>query len=197
MLVRSTCFRKKLLLISSLNTCLLQGLISSFILCVADDRYPAEAVRAELSSQLNLSDKQLQMWFCHRRLKDRKGKDEDSPSTNANINVNVNANANVSRKKPRTEKQNPSQYGVALTSGPGDAAMLSGEQYAEEYSYENAERFTPEVRSCSISFNIPKLKDSLTHMSFNTGEALLAFSYFCYLFGFLWAYVSISLIEMF
>ncbi|XP_073266704.1 homeobox-DDT domain protein RLT2 isoform X2 [Populus alba] len=36
------------------------------------DTYPSEAVRAELSVQLGLSDRQLQMWFCHRRLKDRK-----------------------------------------------------------------------------------------------------------------------------
>lgn len=34
--------------------------------------YPSEAMRAELSVQLGLSDRQLQMWFCHRRLKDRK-----------------------------------------------------------------------------------------------------------------------------
>ncbi|KAJ6420476.1 hypothetical protein OIU84_027920 [Salix udensis] len=38
----------------------------------AVDTYPSEAVRAELSLQLGLSDRQLQMWFCHRRLKDRK-----------------------------------------------------------------------------------------------------------------------------
>ncbi|CAK7322695.1 unnamed protein product [Dovyalis caffra] len=38
----------------------------------AVDTYPSEAVRAELSVQLGLSDRQLQMWFCHRRLKDRK-----------------------------------------------------------------------------------------------------------------------------
>lgn len=34
--------------------------------------YPSEALRAELSVKLGLSDRQLQMWFCHRRLKDRK-----------------------------------------------------------------------------------------------------------------------------
>lgn len=34
--------------------------------------YPSEALRAELSTQLGLTDRQLQMWFCHRRLKDRK-----------------------------------------------------------------------------------------------------------------------------
>lgn len=109
----------------------------------AEDRYPAEAVRAELSTQLNLSDKQLQMWFCHRRLKDRKGKDEDS----TNVNANVNANANVARKKPRTEKQNMTQYpGAVLASEPGGAAVLPRDQFAEEYQYENSERFTPEVR---------------------------------------------------
>lgn len=34
--------------------------------------YPSEATRVELSKRLGLSDRQLQMWFCHRRLKDKK-----------------------------------------------------------------------------------------------------------------------------
>ncbi|XP_042493829.1 homeobox-DDT domain protein RLT1-like isoform X2 [Macadamia integrifolia] len=38
----------------------------------AVETYPSEAVRAELSVKLGLTDRQLQMWFCHRRLKDRK-----------------------------------------------------------------------------------------------------------------------------
>ncbi|XP_061355040.1 homeobox-DDT domain protein RLT2-like isoform X2 [Gastrolobium bilobum] len=38
----------------------------------AEEAYPSEALRAELSVKLGLSDRQLQMWFCHRRLKDRK-----------------------------------------------------------------------------------------------------------------------------
>ncbi|KAJ0985990.1 hypothetical protein J5N97_004346 [Dioscorea zingiberensis] len=38
----------------------------------AVDMYPSEALRAELSEKIGLSDRQLQMWFCHRRLKDRK-----------------------------------------------------------------------------------------------------------------------------
>ncbi|KAM1689192.1 hypothetical protein PS1_037005 [Malus domestica] len=36
------------------------------------ETYPSEAIRAELSEKLGLSDRQLQMWFCHRRLKDKK-----------------------------------------------------------------------------------------------------------------------------
>ncbi|KAJ7948365.1 Homeobox-DDT domain protein [Quillaja saponaria] len=38
----------------------------------AAEAYPSEALRAELSVKLGLSDRQLQMWFCHRRLKERK-----------------------------------------------------------------------------------------------------------------------------
>lgn len=38
----------------------------------AAEQYPSEAVRLELSEKIGLSDRQLQMWFCHRRLKDRK-----------------------------------------------------------------------------------------------------------------------------
>ncbi|CAI8617390.1 unnamed protein product [Vicia faba] len=38
----------------------------------AAEAYPSEALRAELSVKLGLSDRQLQMWFCHRRVKDRK-----------------------------------------------------------------------------------------------------------------------------
>ncbi|XP_052177400.1 homeobox-DDT domain protein RLT2 isoform X2 [Diospyros lotus] len=38
----------------------------------AVETYPSEKLRAELSVKLGLSDRQLQMWFCHRRLKDRK-----------------------------------------------------------------------------------------------------------------------------
>lgn len=116
-----------------------QLLISAHHLCDSEDRYPAEAVRAELSSQLNLSDKQLQMWFCHRRLKDRKGKDEDSPNTN------------VARKKPRTDKHSVSQYpGVVLASEASDPAVLATEHYGDEYLYEGQERFTPEVSKFSV-----------------------------------------------
>uniref|UniRef100_A0A0E0C5V6 Homeobox domain-containing protein n=1 Tax=Oryza meridionalis TaxID=40149 RepID=A0A0E0C5V6_9ORYZ len=38
----------------------------------AVEQYPSETLRAELSAKIGLSDRQLQMWFCHRRLKDRK-----------------------------------------------------------------------------------------------------------------------------
>lgn len=36
------------------------------------EQYPSESLRAELSAKIGLTDRQLQMWFCHRRLKERK-----------------------------------------------------------------------------------------------------------------------------
>ncbi|XP_073061093.1 homeobox-DDT domain protein RLT2-like isoform X2 [Primulina eburnea] len=45
----------------------------------AAESYPSEALRTELSVKLGLSDRQLQMWFCHRRLKDRKPATEKRP----------------------------------------------------------------------------------------------------------------------
>ncbi|XP_019440230.1 PREDICTED: homeobox-DDT domain protein RLT1-like isoform X2 [Lupinus angustifolius] len=38
----------------------------------AMETYPSEETRAVLSEKLGLSDRQLQMWFCHRRLKEKK-----------------------------------------------------------------------------------------------------------------------------
>ncbi|XP_027159398.1 homeobox-DDT domain protein RLT1 isoform X1 [Coffea eugenioides] len=37
-----------------------------------NETYPSEATRAVLMEKLGLTDRQLQMWFCHRRLKDKK-----------------------------------------------------------------------------------------------------------------------------
>ncbi|KAH9296230.1 hypothetical protein KI387_039818, partial [Taxus chinensis] len=35
-------------------------------------KYPSEAMKTQLSQQLGLSEKQVQGWFCHRRLKDKR-----------------------------------------------------------------------------------------------------------------------------
>lgn len=43
----------------------------------AENKYPSEEVRAKLSLQLGLSEKQMQIWFTHRRHKDRKDGVED------------------------------------------------------------------------------------------------------------------------
>lgn len=61
--------------------------------------YPSEAVRAELSVKLDLSDRQLQMWFCHRRLKDRKAS-EMAAATPAG-GGSVSCSGSSSHQEPR------------------------------------------------------------------------------------------------
>ncbi|KAE9599267.1 putative transcription factor & chromatin remodeling DDT family [Lupinus albus] len=45
----------------------------------AMETYPSEETRAVLSEKLGLSDRQLQMWFCHRRLKEKKDSQQKKP----------------------------------------------------------------------------------------------------------------------
>lgn len=47
------------------------------------ETYPSESLRADLSVKLGLTDRQLQMWFCHRRLKDRKIQQQPQSQTNS------------------------------------------------------------------------------------------------------------------
>ncbi|XP_027345471.1 homeobox-DDT domain protein RLT1-like isoform X1 [Abrus precatorius] len=49
------------------------------------DNYPSETMRVELSEKLGLSDRQLQMWFCHRRLKDKKDLPPKKPPRKAAV----------------------------------------------------------------------------------------------------------------
>ncbi|KAG5545205.1 hypothetical protein RHGRI_017628 [Rhododendron griersonianum] len=73
----------------------------------AVETYPSEALRAELSVKLGLSDRQLQMWFCHRRLKDRK-----TPPM----------------KRPRKEDASPAVgAAVGSSSGVGEEMVVGGE----------------------------------------------------------------------
>ncbi|KAK7400624.1 hypothetical protein VNO78_11847 [Psophocarpus tetragonolobus] len=67
----------------------------------AVDNYPSETMRQELSEKLGLSDRQLQMWFCHRRLKDKK----DLPS-----------------KKPQPQRKVPAE---PLPESPRDGHRLA------------------------------------------------------------------------
>lgn len=55
----------------------------SLLLLISEETYPSEATRADLSEKLDLSDRQLQMWFCHRRLKDKKDGQSKKPAKSA------------------------------------------------------------------------------------------------------------------
>lgn len=78
------------------------------------ESYPSEASRAELSEKLGLSDRQLQMWFCHRRLKDKKeGQTKESGSKKPR-----NAVAEGAEDEARSEHGSHSGSGSRSGSSP-------------------------------------------------------------------------------
>ncbi|KAM7271111.1 hypothetical protein ACFE04_030325 [Oxalis oulophora] len=95
--------------------------------------YPSESLRAELSLQLDLTDRQLQMWFCHRRLKDKKpppaGVHKDSspsPSLLVSTPVRYGHVGHVSRTGEPTTVVVVPRASTAHTSSTKQVVMMSG-----------------------------------------------------------------------
>ncbi|KAJ4703536.1 Homeobox domain-containing protein/DDT domain-containing protein [Melia azedarach] len=79
------------------------------------ETYPSEATRAELSEKLGLSDRQLQMWFCHRRLKDKKEKENPPKKMRKNVPV-------VMPESPIDELRTGAEPGSDYGSGSGSGS---------------------------------------------------------------------------
>ncbi|KAF2297763.1 hypothetical protein GH714_002611 [Hevea brasiliensis] len=78
------------------------------------EAYPSEAMRADLSQKLGLSDRQLQMWFCHRRLKDKK----ETPAKKPRKAVPLESPVEEMRAMaPEPEPEPGSDYGSGSGSG--------------------------------------------------------------------------------
>ncbi|KAF6155894.1 hypothetical protein GIB67_039225 [Kingdonia uniflora] len=79
------------------------------------ETYPSEAIRAELSVKLDLTDRQLQMWFCHRRLKDRKAAANGTP-----VSAGQSIDEMVAGETPGNEPAYELEYGSGSGSSPFD-----------------------------------------------------------------------------
>lgn len=79
------------------------------------ETYPSESTRAELSEKLGLSDRQLQMWFCHRRLKDKKEKENPPKKMRKNVAV-------VMPESPIDELRAGAEPGSDYGSGSGSGS---------------------------------------------------------------------------
>ncbi|KAL2627394.1 hypothetical protein AAZV13_07G170700 [Glycine max] len=86
----------------------------------AVDNYPSETMRVELSEKLGLSDRQLQMWFCHRRLKDKK----DLPSKKPPRKVLAEPLPDSPRDDPRLSLELANEYGSGSGSGSSPYARV-------------------------------------------------------------------------
>lgn len=81
----------------------------------AYDAYPPEDVRAELSKKLGLSDRQLQMWFCHRRLKSKR----EEAAKKQRVPSPADETTRVSGRGPEPASVSGSDSGSGPVSGPG------------------------------------------------------------------------------
>ncbi|XP_073301309.1 homeobox-DDT domain protein RLT1-like [Primulina huaijiensis] len=93
------------------------------------EMYPSEATRAELSEKLSLTDRQLQMWFCHRRLKDKKeaigmGATKTPPSGSVG-----RKDLSESPKEERLADEPGSRHGSGSASGSGSGSESSSSQF--------------------------------------------------------------------
>ncbi|XP_050204258.1 homeobox-DDT domain protein RLT2 isoform X2 [Mercurialis annua] len=129
----------------------------------AVETYPSEELRAELSVQLGLTDRQLQMWFCHRRLKDRKGppikrqrKDESpAPSaTQAGQEMGVETEVRNEVVAMHASASSPFTHGMdsrrVVTRTPGVAvARISTDMSAMKRYYESQQSIS-ELRAMAF-----------------------------------------------
>uniref|UniRef100_A0A2P2M0N7 Homeobox-DDT domain protein RLT1 isoform X3 n=1 Tax=Rhizophora mucronata TaxID=61149 RepID=A0A2P2M0N7_RHIMU len=90
----------------------------------ASETYPSEAMRAELSEKLGLSDRQLQMWFCHRRLKDKK----ETPGKKARKGATMMESPVDERRTAMPEPG--SDYGSGSGSGSGSSPYMEPRKMA-------------------------------------------------------------------
>ncbi|KAK9064263.1 hypothetical protein SSX86_015643 [Deinandra increscens subsp. villosa] len=115
----------------------------------ASDMYPSEAVRLQLSESLGLTDRQLQMWFCHRRLKDKKEGTVKGPvgeqkelmkSSKQELVVadrgGVGGSEHGSRSRSRHESRSPS------SSGSGSDSDSDSSQFNEPLVHSRAYELT-------------------------------------------------------
>lgn len=74
-------------------------------------------MRAELSQKLGLSDRQLQMWFCHRRLKDKKETPAKKPRKAVQLTESPVEEMRAVEPDPDPDPDPVSDYGSGSGSG--------------------------------------------------------------------------------
>lgn len=103
----------------------------------AVEKYPCEATRSRLTRELDLTEKQLQIWFTHRRYKDRRdGIDDEELISKAR----GSKHDHIHHEDPRASKKRE----IDLNSREGEdsedghpARVLAEEHYDEEFMGDN------------------------------------------------------------
>ncbi|XP_073158296.1 homeobox-DDT domain protein RLT1 [Henckelia pumila] len=103
------------------------------------EMYPSEATRAELSEKLSLTDRQLQMWFCHRRLKDKKeavgmGATKTPPSGSVG-----RKDLSESPKEDRMAAEPGSRHDSGSLSGSGSGSGSGSDSESSSSQFDNGD----------------------------------------------------------
>lgn len=106
----------------------------------ASEMYPSEEKRAELSEELGLSDRQLQMWFCHRRLKDKK---DGPPKKPVSTLIGAKKGSADSAPKEIVVADGQSGHGSRSGSGSGSSQFEYGVDLPLARGYDE----TPQLRT--------------------------------------------------
>ncbi|XP_023554341.1 homeobox-DDT domain protein RLT2-like isoform X2 [Cucurbita pepo subsp. pepo] len=117
--------------------------------------YPSEALRAELSVKLGLSDRQLQMWFCHRRLKDRKPppvKRPRMPSPTMTVAADVNPVGGSGEKNESTSGlgKGSNAYAHPVDVRPGVAVARIGLNLPSMNRFYGSQQSIAELRAIAL-----------------------------------------------
>ncbi|KAH9318918.1 hypothetical protein KI387_020687 [Taxus chinensis] len=65
----------------------------------AEHKYPSEAMKSKLSKELGLSEKQVQRWFRHRRLKDKKVSNNKKEDRDSNEELDAGSGSNPQQQQ--------------------------------------------------------------------------------------------------
>ncbi|GLJ20917.1 hypothetical protein SUGI_0381740 [Cryptomeria japonica] len=71
----------------------------------AEHKYPSEPMKTKLSQELGLSEKQVQRWFRHRRLKDKKGNTNNNKKEDPDSNEELDAGSGSNPLQQQQQQQ--------------------------------------------------------------------------------------------
>ncbi|KAK7252126.1 hypothetical protein RIF29_35862 [Crotalaria pallida] len=108
------------------------------------ETYPTEKMRVELSEKLGLTDRQLQMWFCHRRLKDKKDLAAKKPPRKV-----LEPSPELPAEDPRVGPESGNDYGSGSGSGSGSSPFTRSESRSvvPQTGYYESPRVALELRA--------------------------------------------------
>uniref|UniRef100_A0A0D6R4J4 Homeobox domain-containing protein n=1 Tax=Araucaria cunninghamii TaxID=56994 RepID=A0A0D6R4J4_ARACU len=97
----------------------------------AEHKYPSEAMKTQLSLELGLSEKQVQGWFCHRRLKDKRLMKEEGFNNGKQDSHSglIQASADEVKQDPSSNGKKADHHGYLMSKEAGNQQLTNAMDY--------------------------------------------------------------------